>query len=135
MALLTRDIQDKVVKLLVDEGLADAVLVRNVQEEASRTKQPIMAMLVSKNVVSNELIAHATAVVMGVPYVDLKNVQIDQEILLNIPQDVAERSMVVALGEQNGALVVAMVDVTNVQATDYLSTLVQKPIKAIMSNE
>ncbi|MBQ6354804.1 type II/IV secretion system protein [Candidatus Saccharibacteria bacterium] len=135
MALLTRETQDRVVKLLVSEGLADAGLVKNALAEAEKTKQPIIAALVSKGIVSNEMVAHATAIVMGVRYVDLKNIMMDQENLLLLPQDVAERSMVVALGEKDGALVVAMMDVANIQAIDYLSSLTGRPIKAVMSSE
>ena len=135
MALLTRETQDKVVKLLVSEGLADAGLVKSALTEAEKTKQPIIAALVSKGIVSNDMVAHATANVMGVQYVDLKNIMMDQENLLLLPQDVAERSMVVALGEKDGALVVAMMDVANIQAIDYLSQLTGRPIKAVMSSE
>ncbi len=135
MALLTRDTQEKVIKLLIDEGLVDAAAVKEVEAEAEKTKKPVMALLVSKGIASNEMITHATAVVMGARYVDLKNVMMDQEVLLNLPQDVAERSMVVALGEKNGMLYVAMMDVSNIQATDYLATLTGRPIKALMSSE
>ena len=135
MALLTRETQDKVVKLLVDEGLADPALVKSAQDEVQKTKQPLIAYLTSKGIVNNEMVAHATAVVIGVQYVDLKNVTMDREVLLNLPQDVATRSMVVPVGEINGTLVVAMIDVTNVQATDYLATLTGRPIKAVMSSE
>ena len=58
------------------------------------------------------MVAHATAIVIGVQYVDLKNVTRDKEMLLNLPQDVATRSMVVPVGEIKGTLVVAMIDVT-----------------------
>ena len=135
MALLTKDAQEKVVNLLVSEGLVDADAVKNAQLEVAKTKQPILAYLTSKGIVSGETITHATAVVMGVPYVDLKNVRMDQEVLLNLPQDVAERSMVVPLGELNGQLIVAMLDVSNVQAMDYLSTLTNKPVRGIMASE
>ena len=135
MALLTKETQDKVVKLLVDEGLANAELVKNAVNEATKAKQPLIAYLTSKGIITNEMVSHATAVVIGVPYVDLKNVQMDREVLLNLPQDVATRSMVVPVGELNGQLVVAMIDVTNVQATDYLATLTGRPIKAVMSSE
>ena len=135
MALLTRDTQEKIVELMVEEGLADRRAVREVKDETARTKQPLMATLVAKGVVTNSMVSHATAVVMGVQYVDLEHVIMDPETLLLLPQDVAERSMVVALGELNGMLVVAMVDVSNIQATDYLATLTNRPIKAVMSSE
>lgn len=135
MALLTRETQDKVIKLLIDEGLADANTVKTATEEAARNKQPLIAYLTSKGIINTEMVAHATAAVIGVQYIDLKNVTMDREMLLNLPQDVATRSMVVPVGEVNGQLIVAMIDVTNVQATDYLSTLTGRPIKAVMSSE
>ncbi|MBQ9019889.1 type II/IV secretion system protein [Candidatus Saccharibacteria bacterium] len=135
MALLTKDAQDRVVQLLVTEGLIDADAAKQAQEEVKKSKQPILAYMAAKGIASNDMIAHATAVVMGVPYVNLKNVRMDQEVLLNLPKDVSERSMVVPLGELNGQLVIAMLDVSNVQATDYLATLVNRPIKVVMASE
>ena len=135
MALLTRETQDKVIKLLVDEGLADPAVVKSSTIDAEKAKQPLIAYLTSKGVINNEMVAHATAFVIGVQYVDLKNVTMDREVLLKLPQEVAERSMVVPIGEAGNQLIVAMIDVTNVQATDYLATLTSRPIKAVMSSE
>ena len=135
MALLTKETQDKVIKLLIDEGLADAVAVKTATDEAIKNKQPLIAYLTSKGIINTEMVAHATAVVIGVQYVDLKNVTMDREMLLNLPQEVATRSMVVPVGLANNQLIVAMIDVTNVQATDYLSTYTGKSIKAVMSSE
>lgn len=135
MALLTKETQDKVIKLLIDEGLADAVAVKTATDEAIKNKQPLIAYLTSKGIINTEMVAHATAIVIGVQYVDLKNVTMDREMLLNLPQEVATRSMVVPVGLANNQLIVAMIDVTNVQATDYLSTYTGKSIKAVMSSE
>ena len=135
MALLTKELQEQVVKLLVSEGLVSAEQVQAAQEEVLRTRQPILALLTSKKITDDETVSHATAVVMKVPYVNLDHVRMDQEILTLIPHEVAERSMVVPLGEKNGSLYVAMLDAQNVQSTDYLSTLVQKPIRTVMASE
>lgn len=134
MALLTKDGLERVIKLLVDEGLVAAADVSAVQQEVAQTKQPILAVMQAKGLVSDEMIAHATAVVTGVPYVDLKNVRMDQNVLALLSLEVAERSMAVPLGESNGQLVVAMLDVGNIQSVDYLSTLTGKPVRAVMAS-
>ena len=134
MALLTKDGLDRVIQLLVNEGLVDAGEVAGVQQEVAQTKQPLLATLSNKKLVTNEMIAHATATVMGVPYVNLRDVEMGQNVLKLLPYDVAERSMVVPLGESNGQMVVAMLDVGNVQAVDYLSTLTGRPVRAVMSS-
>lgn len=134
MALLTRDGLDKVIQLLVGEGLVDEQTVAQVQAEVAQTKQPLVATLTAKRLITSEMVSHATATIMGVPYVDLKNVEMEQSVLALLPYDVAERSMVVPLGESNGQMVVAMLDVGNVQAVDYLSTLTGKPVRAVMAS-
>ena len=133
--LLNKELQDKIVGLLVENGLADAGLVKKTYNEVAKTGQPILAVLRSKNVATDDCIQHATAVVVGSPYIDLRNIRFDKDKLLKIPQDVAQRSKVVPLDEQNGQLVVAVLDTSNIQRMDYLSTLVKMPIKAMMTSE
>ena len=70
MALLTKDGLERVIQLLVNEGLVGADAVAQVQAEVVQSKQPLLAALAAKGLVTDEMIAHATAVVMGVPYVD-----------------------------------------------------------------
>lgn len=135
MALLTREAEEKIVNLLLGEGLADTNLVQAVKEEAERENKPVLAELVNRKLISDDMVAHATALIIGVPYVELKNVDIDQDILAKIPQEASMRVLAVPLGEKDGMLNVAMVDVTNVQATDYLSNLVNQPIRVWMSSE
>ena len=134
MALLTREAQEKVVELLVNEGLVDGDAVAQARGAAEQKRQSLLATLASMRLVSDEALAHAQAVVIGVPYVNLKNVIMDNETLALLGKNVAERSMAVPLGEKNGALVLAMIDVTNVQATDYLSSLTGKQIIAVMAS-
>ncbi|MCF0239956.1 MAG: hypothetical protein HUJ62_05915 [Streptococcus gallolyticus] len=135
MALLTKDAQEKVVNLLVNEGLADIEWVNKVREETLKTKQPLLQTLIAKKIITNSAMIHASAIVIGATYVNLEHVRVNQQDLKLLTREVSEQSMTVALGELNGQLVVAMLDVSNVQAIDYLSTLTHKPIKAVMATE
>lgn len=135
MALLTKEAEIRIIDLLLGEGLADPTLVQAVKEESERGNKPLLSELVRRKLISDDMVAHATALIIGVPYVELKNIDIDQDILSKIPQEASVRVMAVPLGEKDGMLNVAMVDVTNVQATDYLSTLVNQPIRVWMSSE
>ena len=62
----------------------------------------------------------------------LSNSVISQDILSLLPSDVAERFMAVPLAEVQNRLAVAMIDANNVQAVDYLSNRIQRPIKVFM---
>lgn len=135
MALLTKAAEEKIVSLLVGEGLADIDLVQKIIGEISNSDKSIVAELEKRGIINEDMVAHATAVIIGVPYVELKNIIIDQDILSIIPYDAQKRALAIPLGEKDGILNVAMADVTNVQVTDYISNLINRPIRVWMSSE
>jgi type IV pilus assembly protein PilB len=61
--------------------------------------------------------------------------RIDPKILSLVPQDTAERYMAVPLGEMEHRLAIAMLDPTNVQAVDFLSNKIGRPIKVYAASE
>jgi len=135
MALLTDDIQDKLIELLVNEGLIEKSVVDDALKRASESGKPLFSLLSEEGLLDNELLVHGVAQVSGVPYVNLSNSVISQDILSLLPSDVAERFMAVPLAEVQNRLAVAMIDANNVQAVDYLSNRIQRPIKVFMASE
>ena len=135
MALLTKEAEERILGLLLSEGLADPDQVAAIKTEADSSNKPILAELIQRKIISEDMVAHATALIIGVPYVELKNITFDQETLAKIPYEASQRVLAIPLGEKDGLLNVAMVDVTNVQATDYLSNLINRPIRVWMSSE
>lgn len=134
MAVLTLENQAKILELLVSEGLVRADVVKKAKEDSKEADKSIIKFMLDQQIVASETITHISAVISGLPYVDLTDVLIQPEILKLMPTDIAERTKSVPLAEINGRLAVAMVDADNVQAVDYLSTLVQRPIKVFMAS-
>jgi len=135
MPLLTDDTQQQLIDLLVNEGLVSAEIIAAAQAEATQTNQPLIPLLTKKNIVDDELLTHGLAQVSGVPYVNLSNSMIDQNILSLLPEDIAEHFMAVPLAEIQNRLAVAMIDAGNVQAVDYLASRIQRPLKVFMASE
>ena len=135
MALITNDIQNKLAKLLVEEGLVRTEVVDSAIKESGEAGQSLIAYMVENNILDSEILVHAISHVSGVPYVNLENTNIPQEILNLIPVDIAERNMAVPIAEIQNRLAVAMLDATNIQAIDYLTTLVQRPLKIFMASQ
>lgn len=135
MALLTDDIQEKLIKLLVDEGLVAADVITATKNQSSKEGKPLFSLLADQDIIDDELLTHAIAQVSGVPYVNLANLLIDQAILGLLPEDIAERFMAVPLAEVQNRLAVAMIDANNVQAVDYLANRIQRPLKVFMASE
>lgn len=135
MALLTGDIQEKLINLLIDEGLVTQDVLRAAEMTSVAQTKPLLALLAEEHIVDDELLTHAIAQVSGVPYVNLSNSLIDQNVLTLLPEDIAERFMAVPLAEVQNRLAVAMIDANNVQAVDYLSNRIQRPLKVFMASE
>jgi len=135
MALMTDDIQQKLVKLLQDEGLVSADVLKGAGEESTKSGKPLLTILTEQSIIDTELMTHAIAQVSGVPYVNLTTTIVDQSILSLLPSDIAERFMAVPLAEVQNRLAVAMIDANNVQAVDYLANRIQRPLKVFMASE
>lgn len=129
------EFEGKIIDLLIDEGLVDYAVVDNARQRIAAEGGSVITDLLSKKVISDDMVTHATAVMTGVPYVELKNIDIDQDILGKIPRDAALRVTAVPIGERGGVLNVAMLDAGNVQFTDYLASLANQPIRVWMSSE
>jgi type IV pilus assembly protein PilB len=65
----------------------------------------------------------------------LSDAKVNPKTLSLLPQEVAERYMAVPLGEMQNRLVVAMLDADNVQAVDFLSNKIGRPLKVYLASE
>ncbi len=135
MALLTNDLQERLKELLVSEGLVAAESLRQYEDSSAKDGTPFIAALLSYGAIDDETLTHCIAYLSNVPYVNLSDTSIDQHILGLLPVEIAERFMAVPLGEVQNRLAVAMIDANNVQAVDYLSNLIGRPIKVYMASE
>ncbi len=134
MSLLSIRDHNKVIDSLIEGGYVTKAKMDTALERSKQQKKPIITYLIENNIVDNETITQINADILNVPYINLRDITVDQEILRKIPFSVAERVKAVAISEMKGRLVIAMIDATNIQAIDYLTGLVQRPIKVFMAS-
>ncbi len=135
MAVLTDDHQEKIEKILIDEGYVTSETIKAAKTQAKADKKPLLTHLVETKAISEEQLTKALAVVSNVPYVNLTNATIDQRVLALLSREIAERFMAVPLGMVKGRLAVAMIDGNNVQAVDYLANKINRPLNVFMASE
>ena len=135
MSILTDESQKKLESLLVKQGDLTDTQLQKAHTEAEHLGKPLITYLLEQKIVSNEVLTKTIATVSGVPYVNLINAQVDQAVLDLLPRDIAEHFMAVPLGEVQKRLAVAMLDANNVQAVDYLSNKIGRPLKVYMASE
>lgn len=135
MTFLTNEMQEKLISLLASEGLVRENVLKEAELKASASNKPFFAFLIEQKIADDELLTHAVAHVSGVPYVNLRDSVVEQNILALLPEDIATRYMAVPLAEVGDRLAVAMIDGNNVQAVDYLSSLISRPLKVFIASE
>jgi type IV pilus assembly protein PilB len=135
MSVLSTAAQKQVEEILVTDKALTAEQLVELKAKAEKEKTPLLGLLSSEGHVSDELLTKAIAQATRVPYVNLSNAKIDPEVLELLPDDIAERYMAVPLGEMQNRLVVAMLDADNVQAVDFLSNKIGRPLKVYAASE
>jgi type IV pilus assembly protein PilB len=135
MSVLSAAAQTQVEDKLVEDKVLTRADLTQLKTEAKEKTTPLFGLLVSSGKVTNEQLTKTIAHVTRVPYVNLTNARIDAKILSLLPADIAERYMTVPLGEMQHRLVVAMLDADNIQAVDYLSNRIGRPLKVYAASE
>lgn len=135
MSLLTEDNQKKLESMLVEQNtLSDADLKKH-KKAAETDGTSLISYLLNHKLVEQEVMTRLMASATNVPYVNLLEANIDQNVLELLPRDVAQHFMAVPLGEVQNRLAVAMLDANNVQAVDYLASKIGRALKVYMASE
>jgi type IV pilus assembly protein PilB len=119
--MLSVESQHRIEELLLEGKLLRAEDLETAKVDALKASMPLIAYIAEKNLVGEEDLTRVSAEAMGVPYVNLTNLTVGEDITRLISKDTAETYMAVPFGMQQGRLAVGMLDPTNIQAVDFLS--------------
>jgi len=135
MSVLSVDSIEQLSEALVSEGMLTAEKMAEGKAAAKKAGEPLISYLLKSGAINDEQLTKAHASITKVPYVNLTTAKIDPKILALLPKETAQRYMAVPLGEMQHRLVVAMLDADNVQAVDFLSNKINRPLKVYVASE
>jgi len=135
MNVLSPAIQQKTEDILLEEGLLTKDQLTLLKSQAENKKQPFFSALLEDGHINDEQLTKALAKANNIPYVNLTEANINPKILDLLDRDVAEHYMAVPVGEMQNRLVVAMLDADNIQAVDFLSKKIGRPLKVYAASE
>ena len=135
MSVLSEQAASQVEEELITSKILTRADVAELKKQSKDSSTPLFSLFVKSGKVTNEQLTKAIAHVSKVPYVNLLDAKIDTKVLELLPEDIAERYMAVPLGEMQKRLVVAMLDADNVQAVDFLSNRIGRPLKVYAASE
>ena len=105
--------------LLVSEGLLAPDQLREAFEEQARSGERFGTIVVERGWVTRADVAMALAQQAGLEFVDLADVEIESSLLERMPEHLAKRYLAAPIRyDDDGAIVVAIADPTDVQAAD-----------------
>ncbi|MEX2043519.1 MAG: GspE/PulE family protein [Patescibacteria group bacterium] len=111
---------------LVDLKLLTGEQVENLRVQSINSGQSLEHLARDMGLLNEEDAVKAWGKVMGLPYVDLRSVDVNREVLQVVPEQVAKNYNVVAFEKAGNRYQVAMADPHNVQALEALEFVTKK---------
>ncbi len=122
-------------ELLVRESLISVQQLRKAQEEQQKSGARIGTALIKVGAIEESKLTDFLSKQYGVPAINLKEFDIDGDIIKLVPKDVAEKHLVVPVNRAGSSLIVAMCDPSNIYAVDDLKFLTGYNIEPVVSSE
>jgi type IV pilus assembly protein PilB len=135
MNVLTASTQQHIEETLINEGIIDQQRLDQLKDEAKQKDESLVSLLLETKILDDEQLTKTLAHASNIPYVNLSAAHIKPEVLDLLDYEVAEQYMAVPLGEMQNRLVVAMLDAGNVQAVDFLTNKIARPLKVYAASE
>jgi type IV pilus assembly protein PilB len=122
-------------ELLVRENLISVQQLRKAQEEQQKSGARIGTALIKTGAIEESKLTDFLSKQYGVPAINLKDFDIDPEIIKLVPKDVALKHLVIPVNRAGPSLIVAMCDPSNIYAVDDLKFLTSYNIEPVVASE
>jgi type IV pilus assembly protein PilB len=121
-------------KFILDSGLVSKADLEDAKKEADKKNQRIGDILVMAGKMTPDNLRRMQAYMLGIPFVDLKGKKIPFETLSLIPEPIARTHNIVAFKKNDTSLEVAMLDVDDLSAIEFIKKKVNLKILPRLSN-
>ncbi|MEK7646186.1 MAG: GspE/PulE family protein [Patescibacteria group bacterium] len=115
-------------KFILDSGLVSKEDLEAARTEAEKNNKSLGSVLVSTGKMTTDNLRRMQAYMLGIPFVDLKGKKIAFETLSLIPEPIARAHNIVAFKKADTSLEVAMLDVNDLSAIDFIKKKVNLKI-------
>ncbi len=112
--------ETKLKKFILDSGLASRAEVLAAEKDAEKAGGDVGEILVKQGKISADDLRRVQAYILGIPFVDLKGQKIDFGVLSLVPEPIARKHNIVAFRKTDSGLEVAMLDVDDLEAIDFV---------------
>lgn len=121
-------------ELILDSGLVSKKDFEAAEKEGAEKGVSVGQLLVTAGKLSEDDLRRMQAYVLGIPFVDLKGQKIDFEVLSMIPEPIARNHNVIAFKKSDDSLEVAMTDIDDLAAIDFIKKKTKLKILARLTD-
>src|SRR6476620_9799698 len=122
-------------ELLVRENLISVQQLRKAQEESQKNGSRISTALIKTCAIEESKLTDFLSKQYGVPAINLKDFDIDPEIIKLVSKEVALKHLVIPVNRAGSSLICAMCDPSNIYAVDDLKFLTGYTIEPVVASE
>ena len=122
-------------QMLIDAGILTPEEVTVAQETGWKERLPLGRVLVKEGMVLSKDLATLTALHLGLAMVDLRSEKIDPASVAVVPEDIAQRYLVLAISRTADRLTVAMTDPTDLRVVQDLASRTGYAIDPVITTE
>lgn len=119
---------EKLYQTLKELQIIDDTALQQAYEESKKQGTPLGTALLSKELISEENLAKTISDMVSIPYINLAEVNIPDEILQIIPEVMAKKQHVVAFKKDTTGLHLAMADPSDIQISNFIEKKVGIPV-------
>ncbi|MFL5369454.1 MAG: type II secretion system protein GspE, partial [Myxococcales bacterium] len=122
-------------ELLVRENLISLQQLQKAQEEQKKAGGRIGYHLTKLGFIEESELTSFLSKQYGVPSINLKEFDIDPEVVKLVPRDVAEKHQCVPVNRAGASLILAMSDPSNIYAIDDIKFLTGYNVEVVVASE
>ncbi len=115
-------------KFILDSGLVTKTDLESAKKDAEKKGKRLGDILVTQGKITADNLRRMQAYVLGIPFVDLKGKKIESGVLSLIPEPIARGHNIIAFKKSDVSLEVAMLDVNDLSAIDFIKKKVHLKI-------
>ena len=116
-------------ELLVELRLISIEQLRSVLEEHLRSGQKVGKLLVDGGHITDDQLGQAIAKLYRAPFIDLKKIELDPDVVRQLPEAQARHHKAIVIRELGQSLLVGLTDPSDLFAIDEVTRLLKRDIK------
>ena len=121
--------------LLVESGLITPQQLNQVLSEQKETGMKLGDLLIERGYITEQQKIELLEFLLGIPHVQIRRQQIDEKSVRLISEQMAKKYMALPLRQENGKLIVAMLDPLDYYALDELRLSTGFPIEPVIATK